>query len=541
MSDITKIEKIHTSAGDHEIDARYWGGNETLKTINGESLFGSGNLEVSTPKHIFSFEGEYEGGNYGGGYFVTRIEGSTTMPTDVGSIICVWNRIVNDVEITGSTPLLFEVGDEFKEFTVIDNAESFTVKLSDSISFLLIDETTLSPIVPRTGSGSGGGSSMYAFGTCSTAAATGTKTVTLTDSNFTVSTGSIVAVKFTYTNTVASTSLKLSVAGVTAQIKYLNTTFPSSQHWLAGSTVEFVYDGSAWQVLGNIKDNVGSDTKVTQTIVSTPTNTNYPVLYSATANKSTSSADAAMFSSTFKYNPSTDTLTVGNIHSNIPGVTDGGANLLGTCYTTDDEEAKVINIPNVNITSGSRVWIYFSWGNSYLGEEISCTINHKGGQIRGAQISINGAVGSFVEPANARYSSYNCGIVFGTGYYEFAVEFSDNVYYLRMTNNYIADSSPELHIKTGSTIPHDVLITLTPGVHTVFVNPGIRILAANTVLLPNKSYSFEFKSGSSAPTLSLPSDIKWANGAIPTWEANTTYHISIVNYCAVCASFKTVS
>ena len=109
-----------------------------------------------------------------------------------------------------------------------------------------------------------------------------------------------------------------------------------------------------------------------------------------------------------------------------------------------------------------------------------------------------------------------------------------------MTNNYIADSSPELHIKTGSTISHSVLIQLTPNVHTVFDNPGITTLAANTVLLPNKSYSFEFTSGSVAPTVSLPSDIKWANGTCPIFEANTTYHISIVNYCAVCASFKTV-
>lgn len=536
MTEEIKVLKGISKGGEtYDIDAKYWNGESSIKTINGQSLYGSGNLEISSPKHIFSFMGDYEGG-----YLVGRIEGSTTMPTDVGSIICVLNASGNDIEITSSTPLLFEVGDEYKEFTVSDSTESFTVKSSDSISFLLIDETTLSPIVPRTGGSSS--PSMYAYGTCSTEVGIGRKDVTLlnTYSNFTVSAGSIVAVKFTNANSVATESLQLMVAGVTAQIKYLNAIFPSSQQWSAGSVVEFIYDGSAWQVLGNIRDNLGSDTKVTQTIVSTPSNTTYPVLYSATANKSTSSADAARFSSTFKYNPSTDTLSVGNISSNIPGVTDGGANLLGTCSDAANSSEKNINISGVNLTSGSRVWIYFTNGNSYLGN-MTCTINHKGTLIEDAQISINNAVGSFVDPEIARYSTYNCGIVFGTGYYEFAVEFIDNVYYLRMTNNYIADSSPEFHIKTGSTTNHEVLITLTPGVHTVFVNPGITILAANTVLLPNKSYSFEFTSGSSAPTVSLPSDIKWANGTIPTWEANTTYHISIVNYCAVCASFKTVS
>jgi hypothetical protein len=305
--------------------------------------------------------------------------------------------------------------------------------------------------------------------------------------------------------------------------------------------VEFIYDGTAWQVLGNIKDNVGSDTKVTQTI--TTTNSTYPLLFSSTANKSTSSADAARFSSNLKYNPSTDTLTVGNISSNIPGVTDGGASLLGTCDSAANSSEKIIDLSGVNLTKGSRVWIHFSNGNSYLGN-LTCTINHKGNsQSKGVKISINNAVGGSFTSGNAQYSDYDFGIVFDPGYYEFIFDVTNGVGYLRMTNNYFTYSSisPELHIKTGSTIPHDVLITLTPGVHTVFVNPGIRILSANTVLLPNKSYSFEFKSGSSAPTLSLPSDIKWANGAIPTWEANTTYHISIVNYCAVCASFKTVS
>ena len=387
------------------------------------------------------------------------------------------------------------------------------------------------------GGSSEGGSSMYAYGTCSTAAGTGTKVVTLMDSNFTVSTGSIVAVKFTYTNSVATTLLKLSVGDVTAQIKYLNTTFPSVQHWSAGSVVEFIYDGSAWQVLGTIKDNVGSDTKVNQTI--TTTNSTYPLLFSATANKSTSSADAARFSSNLKYNPSTDTLTVGNISGNISGVTDGGANLLGTCSSTAASATKVINISGVNLTTGSRVWIYFTNGNSYLGN-MTCTINHKGTQITKAKISINGVYGSYVEAIGGQNNSnYQSGIVFSSGYYEFIVEIIDDVCYLRMTNNYIADRSPELHIKTGSTISYNIFLILTPGIHTVFDNPGIRILTAST--FPNRSYSFEFTSGTTAPTLTLPVDVKWANGTIPTWEANTTYHISIVNNCAVCASFKTVS
>jgi hypothetical protein len=214
--------------------------------------------------------------------------------------------------------------------------------------------------------------------------------------------------------------------------------------------------------------------------------------------------------------------------------------LLGTCSSTAASATKVINILGVNLTTGSRVWIYFANGNSYLGD-MTCTINHKGNQITGAKIYINNTCGAYVTPALSRYSSYHSGIVFSSGYYEFIVELNNNKYYLKMTNNYIADGSPELHIKTGSTIDHEVLIQLTPGVHTVFDNPGITVLAANTVLLPNKSYYFEFTSGSKAPTVGLPPDIKWANGTIPIWKSHTTYHISIVNYCVTCTSFKTVS
>lgn len=440
--------------------------------------------------------------NFGGGWFIPNIR----IRTQPGG---------SQIFLSGI------LGNYYIEHRITFNTSAGT------ISTIVMNSIDLSEI---------GGSSTYAYGTCDTAASTGTKVVTLTDSNFTVSTGSIVAVKFTNANSIASTSLQLKIGDLTAQIKYLNSTFPSNQHWTAGSVVEFIYDGTAWQVLGNIKDNVGSDTKVTQTI--TTTNSTYPLLFSATANKSTSSTDAARFSSNLKYNPSTDTLTVGNISSNIPGVTDGGANFLGTCSSTAASSEKIINLSGVNLITGSRVWIYFSNGNSCLGN-VDCTINHKGTQITKAKISINGAVGAYVEGVGTQYSNYQSGIVFGSGYYEFIVEIISNVCYLRMTNNYIADAAPELHIKSNSTINHNILMMLTPNVHMVFDNPGLTIL--NVSPYPNRSYSFEFTSGNTAPTLTLPVDVKWANGTIPTWEANTTYHISIVNNCAVCASFKTVS
>ena len=386
------------------------------------------------------------------------------------------------------------------------------------------------------GVGFDGTSNITNYATCRTFAREKVKFVTPITENFYLNEGSKITVKFTYGNSESSPELNVNDTG-SKPIQYRGDYLQSNQYWEDGDVVDFVYDGSAWQVIGLINDNVGSDTKVTQTI--TTTNSTYPLLFSATANKSTSSADAARFSSNLKYNPSTDTLTVGNISSNIPGVTDGGANFLGTCSSTAASSEKIINLFGVNLMTGSRVWIYFSYGNSCLGN-VDCTINHKGTQITKAKISINGVYGSYVEAiGDQNNSNYQSGIVFSSGYYEFIVEIIDDVCYLRMTNNYIADRSPELHIESDSTISYNIFLILTPGIHTVFDNPGIRILTAST--FPNRSYSFEFTSGTTVPTLTLPVDVKWANGTIPTWEANTTYHISIVNNCAVCASFKKVS
>lgn len=50
-------------------------------------------------------------------------------------------------------------------------------------------------------------------------------------------------------------------------------------------------------------------------------------------------------------------------------------------------------------------------------------------------------------------------------------------------------------------------------------------------------YSFEFTSGATATTLSIPEAIKWSGGNAPTIEANKTYQVSIVNNLAVYAAF----
>ena len=102
------------------------------------------------------------------------------------------------------------------------------------------------------------------FAVCSTSAGVAAKTATIQNGNFTLGIGVKVSVKFTNANTASSPSLSIN-STATKPIRY-GSSFPAAQSWIAGQVVEFVFDGTAWQVVGIIKDN--------------NTNTTYPILNS---------------------------------------------------------------------------------------------------------------------------------------------------------------------------------------------------------------------------------------------------------------------
>ena len=96
----------------------------------------------------------------------------------------------------------------------------------------------------------------YQYGTCATAAATAAKVVTL--ANFVLFKGAQISVKFTYTNSVAKPTLNVNSSGAKAiYAKGAALTASSQYAWAAGDTVDFVYNGSQWElkdtsVAGNI-------------------------------------------------------------------------------------------------------------------------------------------------------------------------------------------------------------------------------------------------------------------------------------------------
>ena len=105
------------------------------------------------------------------------------------------------------------------------------------------------------------------YGTCATAASTKLKVVKLADTNIdsaTLLTGMTLAVKFTYSNTVASPTLKVQRGGNTTDlisaksIKQYGTTAPGTTEaasWRAGAVVLFIYDGTNWVMVSSIDND----------------------------------------------------------------------------------------------------------------------------------------------------------------------------------------------------------------------------------------------------------------------------------------------
>ena len=82
--------------------------------------------------------------------------------------------------------------------------------------------------------------------------------------------------------------------------------------------------------------------------------------------------------------------------------------------------------------------------------------------------------------------------------------------------------SPNIYYRNTSTSLSTLTITLGSASNSNIIN----------------EYFVEFTTRSAGTTVSLPSTIKWANGETPTFEASTTYQISIVNNLGTIQKFK---
>ena len=85
-------------------------------------------------------------------------------------------------------------------------------------------------------------------------------------------------------------------------------------------------------------------------------------------------------------------------------------------------------------------------------------------------------------------------------------------------------------------------MTLTPNVYHRNTSTSLSSLTITLGAISDDTilneYFVEFTTRSAGTTVNLPSGIKWANGETPTFEASTTYQISIINNLGVVAKFK---
>lgn len=97
------------------------------------------------------------------------------------------------------------------------------------------------------------------YATCPTAASTAAKVATITPgSNFSLETGARVAVKFTYTNTASSATLNVNSTGAKA-IYYRGSAIATSKI-IANGTYEFIYNGTQWDLVGDLDTNTNTTT-----------------------------------------------------------------------------------------------------------------------------------------------------------------------------------------------------------------------------------------------------------------------------------------
>ena len=143
----------------------------------------------------------------------------------------------------------------------IGGTKTFSSTIAGSINGNAATSTKLQTARTIDGISFNGSANISHFGTCSTAAATAAKTVALT--GFTLVTGAVVFVRFTVTNTAANPTLNVNGTGAKA-IQYRNAAV-SAGYLAANRTYAFVYDGSSYELVGDVDTKLGISDAVNST------------------------------------------------------------------------------------------------------------------------------------------------------------------------------------------------------------------------------------------------------------------------------------
>lgn len=249
-----------------------------------------------------------------------------------------------------------------------------------------------------------GSANVTRYATCSTAAATAAKTASITEGTFSLVTGARVTVKFTYANSVANPTLNIGSTGAKA-IYWHGAALASSQYWQAGAVLDFVYNGTQWDLIGIAKDNNSTYTVNNATITISP-GTGLKTGGSFTTNQSSAGTITIDHSNSITAGTAsgsaTKTLTFGDTFT-IPTVTyDAQGHITGKGTTTLTMPAN----PNTNTTytlsgkASGNTWITTLTPSS--GSATTSTVPAMGA----ATSSAAGTAGLVPAPAAGKQTSF---------------------------------------------------------------------------------------------------------------------------------------
>lgn len=206
------------------------------------------------------------------------------------------------------------------------------------------------------------------YGTCSTAAATVAKTVDLT--GFTLAAGAVVIVKFTITNTGAVGSLTLNVNNTGAKsIKYKGGNLPSAGTLAANKVYEFIYDGTNYELVGDLDTNTAP--RAAGSGLSLSGNTlNHSNSVTAVTNVGGNTNETPGYNSTFSvpyfsYDAQGHITASGTKTVKIPASDNVDTKVKQTADSSTDGELKLLLTPNASPTSGASAEAKYNTGLSY--------------------------------------------------------------------------------------------------------------------------------------------------------------------------------
>ena len=93
------------------------------------------------------------------------------------------------------------------------------------------------------------------YATSTTASSTAAKTATIQNGSFTLAIGVRISVKFSYANTASNPTLNVNSTGAKA-IRWRNSNLITTQYWSATQIVDFVYDGTYWNIVGALNSPI---------------------------------------------------------------------------------------------------------------------------------------------------------------------------------------------------------------------------------------------------------------------------------------------